>query len=126
MDLSADSEVPLVDADYNALQQALRNVLRNAVDAVSGRPEPIIRIGISRSAAEPQRLALVVSDNGPGIPQGAAERIFEADYTTKPRGTGLGLAIARQTIEQHGGAITANERNGGAELLITLPVQGAQ
>ena len=126
VDLSADSEVPLVDADYNALQQALRNVLRNAVDAVSGRPEPIIRIGISRSAAEPQRLALVVSDNGPGIPQGAAERIFEADYTTKPRGTGLGLAIARQTIEQHGGAITANERNGGAELLITLPVQGAQ
>ena len=125
VDLSADSEVPLVDADYNALQQALRNVLRNAVDAVSGRPDPIIRIRVSRSAAEPQRLALVVNDNGPGIPQGAAERIFEADYTTKPRGTGLGLAIARQTIEQHGGAITANERNGGAELLITLPVQGA-
>lgn len=126
VDLSADSEVPLVDADYNALQQALRNVLRNAVDAVTGRPEPIIRIRVSRSAAQPQRLALVVSDNGPGIPQGAAERIFEADYTTKPRGTGLGLAIARQTIEQHGGAITAKERNGGAELLITLPVQGAQ
>ena len=125
VDLGADREVPLVDADYNALQQALRNVLRNAVDAVTGRPDPIIRIRISRSAAEPQRLALVVHDNGPGIPQGAAERIFEADYTTKPRGTGLGLAIARQTIEQHGGAITANERNGGAELLITLPVQGA-
>ncbi|MEX2283332.1 MAG: ATP-binding protein [Gemmatimonadota bacterium] len=126
VELHADPGLPMVAADYNALQQALRNVLRNAIDAVAGRTDPRIRIRITRSATNTHLLSVIVSDNGPGIPAGAAERIFEADFTTKPRGTGLGLAIARQTIEQHGGGITAaRAQNGGAELVITLPAEGA-
>ncbi len=122
LDLQAGTALPMVAADYNALQQALRNVLRNAVEAVTGRPDPSIRIRIGRSTLDPSMIAVIVSDNGPGIPAGTAERIFEADFTTKPRGTGLGLAIARQTIEQHGGVIlAARTENGGAELVITLP-----
>ena len=124
LDLNAAPALPLVSADYNALQQALRNVLRNAIEAVAGQPDGRIEIGIEGPGSNGGALRLTVKDNGPGLPVGASERIFEPDYTTKPRGTGLGLAIARQTIEEHGGTIRAGSREGGgAQVEITLPAQ---
>lgn len=123
IELQASPSLPLVLADYNALQQAMRNVLRNAVDAVAARSDGRIQIRIDLPATNGQ-LRLLVGDNGPGFPVGAAERVFEPDYTTKPRGTGLGLAIARQTIEEHGGTISAaSGAGGGAEVEIRLPAQ---
>jgi two-component system nitrogen regulation sensor histidine kinase NtrY len=125
VELEAAAGVPLVPADYNALQQALRNILRNAIEAVHDRTDPRINIRIAEDAAGSKQVTVRVGDNGPGIPIAALNRIFEADFTTKARGTGLGLAIARQAIEQHGGAVSAAAApGGGAELVITLPVEG--
>jgi nitrogen fixation/metabolism regulation signal transduction histidine kinase len=120
----AGPALPHVLADYNSLQQALRNVLRNAVEAVSGRPDACLQIRIEAPAQNGHTVRLVVRDNGPGFPPAATERIFEPDYTTKPRGTGLGLAIARQTIQEHGGTILAAPiAGGGAQVEIVLPAQ---
>jgi nitrogen fixation/metabolism regulation signal transduction histidine kinase len=124
IDWLAMPALPHVWADYNALQQALRNVLRNAVEAVSGRRDACVQIRIEAPAQNGATLRLVVRDNGPGFPPAAAERIFEPDYTTKPRGTGLGLAIARQTIQEHGGTtLAAPIAEGGAQVEIVLPAQ---
>jgi signal transduction histidine kinase len=124
VELDAAAGLPLVHSDYNALQQALRNILRNAIEAVHDRTDPRIRICIAEEAAGAKQLTIRVGDNGPGIPLAALNRIFEADFTTKARGTGLGLAIARQAIEQHGGTVSAAAApGGGAELVITLPVE---
>jgi nitrogen fixation/metabolism regulation signal transduction histidine kinase len=141
VEMDAMPSLPLVLADYNALQQALRNVLRNAVEAVAQRSGARIQIRIEASppngaAHHPSlppfppsgfssgSIHVVITDNGPGLPAGVSERIFEPDYTTKPRGTGLGLAIARQTIEEHGGTISAvSQAGGGARVSILLPAQ---
>jgi two-component system, OmpR family, sensor histidine kinase KdpD len=77
---------------------------------------------------EPSNCRVVVADNGPGIPSGAEERIFEKFYRAPHRadsgqGSGLGLAICRAIIKSHGGSITvANRSTGGAEFVIRLPL----
>jgi nitrogen fixation/metabolism regulation signal transduction histidine kinase len=117
---NAPHALPLIDADYNALQQSFRNVLRNAVEAVIDRVNP--RIAVNVVAAD-DAITVSIRDNGPGFEQGAQSRIFEPDYTTKPRGTGLGLTIARQAVEAHNGTMSAQQPpEGGAEVLIRLPV----
>jgi signal transduction histidine kinase len=64
-------------------------------------------------------------DNGPGISAEARARVFEPFFTTKTKGTGLGMAISRRLVEAHGGRIEVGEASGsGAEIVITLPVEG--
>jgi nitrogen fixation/metabolism regulation signal transduction histidine kinase len=122
--LTASSYLPLVNADYNALQQALRNVLRNAVDAVQDMPGPRVDAELSfLKEGERPYLRIAVRDNGVGIPQELVQRAFEPDFTTKPRGTGLGLAIVQQNIAAHDGRVTLQRRpERGAEVIIHLPV----
>jgi two-component system, OmpR family, sensor histidine kinase KdpD len=80
------------------------------------------------AAVDGNTLRIVVSDNGPGIPNGAEERIFEKFYRASGRaesgrGSGLGLAICRAIIKAHGGRISAANRvNGGGEFTIQLPL----
>jgi nitrogen fixation/metabolism regulation signal transduction histidine kinase len=122
--LHASSYLPLVNADYNALQQALRNVLRNAVDAVQDVPGPRVDAELSfLKEGERPFLRIALRDNGAGIAQELVQRVFEPDFTTKPRGTGLGLAIAQQNIAAHDGRIALQPRpERGAEVIIHLPV----
>ncbi len=64
-----------------------------------------------------------ISDNGPGIPPADLSRIFAPFYTTKINGTGLGLAVVQKIVLQHGGSVEARNRpEGGAELIVWLPV----
>jgi two-component system nitrogen regulation sensor histidine kinase NtrY len=117
----ATPEPQVVHADYNALLQALRNIVRNAVDAVehNGR---VRRIAVDINPAEGQRVRISITDSGAGLSAEAQQRLFEPDFTSKARGTGLGLAVARQTVRVHGGDITArNLPNGGAQFIIELP-----
>jgi signal transduction histidine kinase len=68
-------------------------------------------------------VAIVVEDNGPGIPEHVLPRLFEPFFTTKPtgKGTGLGLSISYQIVRTMGGAIVAENRpEGGARFTITL------
>lgn len=119
--ISGVTEPQLVDADYNALLQAFRNIVRNAVDAVeqNGR---LRRIVADISPATPGLLRVSITDSGAGLTPEAQQRLFEPDFTSKARGTGLGLTVARQTIRVHGGDITArNSPEGGAQFIIELP-----
>ncbi len=104
-----------VDGDY--LQQALMNVLLNAID-VSGRGR--VDLTVER---QPRRLAIRVEDSGPGLTAEQRERVFEAFYTTKPGGTGLGLAVTRTLLEKMGGTIEVGKGDRGAVFTVSVPAE---
>ncbi len=119
----APGAVPLVRGDHEALVRAVTNVLLNAVEACGGTGA--ITVGLAPDAAG--QVALAITDSGPGIPAAVTARLFDPYVTTKPGGTGLGLAIARQTVEAHGGTITAASAPGaGTTVTIRLPVAPRQ
>jgi len=115
----APGTVPLVRGDHEALVRAVTNVLLNAVEACGGTGAVTVELAPDRAG----QVALAISDSGPGIPAAVTARLFDPYVTTKPGGTGLGLAIARQTVEAHGGTITAASPPGeGTTVTIRLPV----
>jgi two-component system NtrC family sensor kinase len=119
VELELGEDGPSLSLDEAQIRQALLNLIRNAADAVSDQPEGVVRIGVThdKDGAE-----LVVSDNGPGIPDEIAGRIFEAFVSTKNSGTGLGLALTQQIIGDHGGTIeVTNASSGGAVFRIKFP-----
>ena len=117
--LSVESANPYVFADYYALVQAFRNLVRNAAEARSGEGHAVLEIDV---VDEAEWLVIRIADNGRGFGDVALEHVFEPDYTSKAHGTGLGLAIVRQTVRAHDGDIQAFERpQGGAEFAIRLP-----
>ena len=122
--VSADKSVGgvRVNVDGRLLQRVLLNLVLNAGDAVgeAGLRGGKIVISCEKSDAE---TAIIVEDNGPGIPDEVLERIFNPFFTTKHSGTGLGLAIVHRIIEAHGGRITAENRRAperGAQFRIVL------
>jgi two-component system, NtrC family, sensor kinase len=121
IDLSVEvaSGLPAVGADRVPLEQALLNLVSNAVDAM---PEG----GRLRLAArtDGDGVALVVTDSGPGIPPEDLSRVFDPLFTTKPpgKGTGLGLPILREVVEAHGGTVRLESRPGeGTTATVRLP-----
>jgi len=101
------------------LNQAVLNLLTNAIDAVG--EEGQIRIETRREGGE---FYLTVADSGTGIPEDLRERIFEPFFTTKEvgKGTGMGLAICYRIIDRHKGRIdTGKSAMGGAEFTIRIP-----
>jgi two-component system C4-dicarboxylate transport sensor histidine kinase DctB len=111
----------LVTGNPVQLEQVILNLMRNALDAVAGRPEPWIQIA-ARAAAN--SVSIVVSDNGPGIAPELVNRIFDPFFTTKGvgDGLGLGLSISYGIVQDFGGRIGARNRlEGGAELTVELP-----
>jgi signal transduction histidine kinase len=113
-----------------AIEQVLLNLLRNAAQAMAGEPAaqpPRIRLKVFD---EGDWIGLEVEDNGPGMTQEVARRLFEPFYTTKPVGigTGLGLSVAYFIItEQHNGTISVDTAPGrGARFIIRLPREGKQ
>jgi len=115
-----------IRADPAKLHDALRNLTANAVTYA---PEAsTIRIDASPAG---DRIAITVSDEGPGIPDEDLSRVFERFYRVDksrardPGGTGLGLAIVKHLVELHGGTVRAENRpEGGARFVLTLPRQG--
>lgn len=110
-----------VSGDEGLLRQALLNLMRNAAEAVAGRPDGRVEINGGTSGAGQ---VVVVADNGPGISEDALGKLFLPFFTTKPQGTGLGLAVVQKIALQHGGAVEARNRpEGGAALVLSLPVR---
>jgi C4-dicarboxylate-specific signal transduction histidine kinase len=110
-----------VKCDKAKLQQALLNIITNALQAMKGQPNPKL---ICHVKSEGYFASLEFTDNGPGMPEDVAQRIFEPFYTTKSKGTGLGLAITHRIIEGHEGLIkvTSTEKK-GTTFFIRLPIK---
>ncbi|MCF8117046.1 MAG: response regulator [Desulfarculaceae bacterium] len=133
--LDLAGELPLVQANPNQVEQVLVNLALNARDAMPDGGDLIIATRLALLDAEfasahpwarpGPYLELRVADDGPGIPPGDQERIFEPFYTTKEpgRGTGLGLSVAYSMINNNGGGIVAGNRpQGGGLFQVFLPV----
>lgn len=117
-----DGTSPVVHGDKVQLQQVVLNLVLNAMEAMSGGAPESRRILVATSLPEPRTVRVSVRDNGPGIPPGQEEAIFEAFHTTKASGMGMGLSIARSMIQAHGGRLHAqNAPEGGAMFACDLP-----
>jgi nitrogen fixation/metabolism regulation signal transduction histidine kinase len=120
---------PLIVAiDRQMLRRVLVNLVRNSVEAIRGaRPEPMDGGRRGRVLVYAQKLpegaAIMVDDDGPGVPEAVRERVFDPYFTTKPEGTGLGLAIVKKIVVEHNGeiAVLRSVRLGGASFVVTLP-----
>ncbi|MHB1286992.1 MAG: ATP-binding protein [Leptospirales bacterium] len=113
-------EIPEVQGNPKALETTLRNLLINAREAMENKGE--IRVKVRPDAAH---FILSVSDNGPGMSREFLENhLFRPFQTTKKKGTGLGLFSSKLLIEQSGGTIQVNSKEGeGSEFLISLPMK---
>jgi signal transduction histidine kinase len=114
-----DPDVPMTEIDRGLVRQAVLNLVKNGLEALSRGGELTLATRRAGEAVE-----ITVSDTGGGIPESVAQHLFEPFFTTKPQGTGLGLSIARQIIEEHGGEVRwANDPGRGAAFTIRLPVK---
>ncbi len=117
------NDLPLLYVDGLLIEQVFVNLFENAARYTPEGTEVTIR-----AALDGKHLRIAISDNGPGLPAGAEERIFDKFYRASPtadggRGSGLGLAICRAIIKAHGGTlVAANRLGGGAEFVIRLPL----
>jgi C4-dicarboxylate-specific signal transduction histidine kinase len=115
-------DLPLVTADRVQLQQVILNLLRNASDAMSAvddRPRDLL---IRTEPDDNDRVRLSVSDVGIGFEPQAADKLFEAFYTTKNEGMGIGLSVSRSIIERHRGRLWAKLNNGpGVTFSFSIP-----
>jgi nitrogen fixation/metabolism regulation signal transduction histidine kinase len=112
-----------IKADPMRLRQVIHNLVKNAQEALEGRPEGRVSVSTRCSGeGETGHAELAVEDNGTGFDDEMLGRMFEPYVTTKPKGTGLGLAIVKKIIEEHGGIIWAENTGTGARLVARLPL----
>jgi signal transduction histidine kinase len=108
------SDLPPIRADEQQVQQALLNVLLNAIQAMPDGGTLTVRVAVVA-----QTVRIIIADTGTGIARENLSKIFSPFYTTKHRGTGLGLAITRTIIEKHHGTISVeSELNRGSTFIL--------
>lgn len=120
--LELDAGNPAVEVDADQIIQVLSNLLINAEQALQdktseGRVTLMTRV-------QGDKVAVIIRDNGPGVPKELHRRIFEPYFTTKEvgEGTGVGLAFCHRLVTAHGGQIDVRDaKGGGAEFRVTLP-----
>lgn len=117
-----DHTLPVIRLDANLLKQILLNIIMNALQAmeISGG-----KLLVETTSAGSDKVSFVITDNGPGIPAEAIDRIFDRYFTTKKpgEGTGLGLFVTKSLVESMGGDIMVTSRSGGGtKFTVTLPV----
>lgn len=122
IDLDLDDSLPPVRGDGVQLQQAVFNLARNGLEAMSeaSRVPRTLAIRTRRDGAH--GIEVVIADSGPGIEPTIRARLFEPFFTTKAAGLGLGLSICRSIVEAHGGTLAIDERSGGGtSIRFTVP-----
>ena len=130
-----------ITGDQSLLQQAMVNLVRNALEIMAESPAPPGGHVLTLAAhAKPRRRAdagrsgggsvggieLSVSDTGPGVPPEIVERMFNPFFTTRETGTGLGLAIVHRIADAHGGSVRVDRAAGrvGVKFVLFVPAAG--
>src|SRR6476660_6658996 len=115
-------ELPRIQCDRAQLQQAMLNLIVNAIQSMNGVEDGNRELHISTVSIEPEGVCVAVRDTGHGLRPEGLPRLFEPFYTTKPDGMGMGLSICRSIIEAHGGRLWATRcEPRGALFQFTIP-----
>jgi signal transduction histidine kinase len=122
--LDLPPDLPEVRVDPMQLEQALVEIVSNALDAMpqGGR----LRIAAALNGAAGAEVSIEVADTGPGIPDSVLPSVCEPFFTTRADGTGLGLAIAKRYVEQNGGKLEIASRPGATTVRVRLPAAVAE
>ncbi len=125
VELDLDPANPCARLEPSKLQQALVNLVVNAIHALQEVPPPRRALRIeTRSDPAARLIHIHVVDQGPGISPRKMEKIFQPFFTTKGHGTGLGLYISRKVLQDQGGTITLQSEVGkGTRFTIQLPLE---
>ena len=113
--------LPRIEAYASELNQVWTNIMDNAIDAMNGKGEIILR-----TYAEDKHVIVEIQDNGPSIPEEIRSRIFEPFFTTKPpgKGTGLGLHISHDIVaNRHHGQLKVESEPGNTTFKAVLPIR---
>ncbi len=115
--------LPRVFVDNIQIQQVVLNLIRNAMDAMESAPARENVVTIESNLDDDNCVRVSVSDQGTGLTEDIAEKIFDSFFTTKATGTGLGLSISRSIITAHGGILNySHNQEDGVTFYFTLPV----
>jgi signal transduction histidine kinase len=96
-------------ADYAQIEQILINLIKNSIEALSGKKNGLIHL---KAFYDGTATLIQVEDNGTGIPVEIIEDIFVPFYTTKENGSGIGLSLSKQIMQNHDGTISVNSISG--------------
>jgi len=124
-----DPSIGKINVVPQEIGRVILNLINNAFYTVNekqkrsnGKFEPTVSVSTKRMG---NKVAIVVADNGNGIPEKNLDKIFQPFFTTKPtgEGTGLGLSLAYDIVKAHGGDITFHTKKGeGSEFIISVPI----
>ena len=118
-------DLPKVSADRTELQQALFNVITNAIEAMTAETgdKRILTVRTARDTLDGKgAIRIDVEDSGAGFDPAQKDQMFDPFYSTKPKSMGMGLRISRSIVEAHGGRLSASENPGsGATFTCVLP-----
>ena len=118
IELACDGSFPTIEADGEALKQALLNLIINAIQAIPDGGTVTVS-----TRTEDDHVAIVVKDDGVGVAPENLDKVFDPFFSTKPSGTGLGLAMVHRIVDAHGGVITFDSAPGkGTAVEIRLPI----
>jgi signal transduction histidine kinase len=118
-----DTTLPRVKAFVGELNQVWTNLIDNALDAMELNKKGILRI---RTERDREFVKVLVTDNGPGIPEDVRSKIFDPFFTTKEigKGTGLGLDVVTRIVKQHNGSIKVKSVPGETTFVVCFPIDG--
>ncbi|MCU4717383.1 PAS domain S-box protein [Halapricum hydrolyticum] len=113
LDLTLADDLPTIEADRDRLEDAFAECFENVAVHAEDRS---VRV-------EPVAGGFAVVDDGPAIPEGERDRVFEAGYTTDPDRTGFGLAIVEWIADAHGWSVAAEESSSGGTRIVVTDVE---
>lgn len=121
LQLELSPVLPEVRVDPIQLEQALVEIVSNALDAMPQGGRLRIGASLNGNGTGPAEVSIEIADTGPGIPAQVLPSVCEPFFTTRQEGTGLGLAIAKRYVEQNGGRLEIVSRPGGTTVRVQLP-----
>jgi signal transduction histidine kinase len=126
LQLDLPGTLPEVRVDPMQLEQALVEIVSNALDAMPSGGRLRIAASVDSPGAGSGNVTVEVADTGPGIPDHVLPSVCEPFFTTRQEGTGLGLAIAKRYVEQNGGRLEITSRPGATSVRVHLPAAQAE